>query len=110
MKPYIVYREIVDDGVLGYFILQRDFPHFIGQLVGYPIAGALANAPVAGYNFWVTFKGTLRGNMIPNYKDIQEEIKQIYDSMALWYLDNIILKNEKLYQKFKIKNNADLPR
>ncbi len=104
IPPFLTYRE-KDGDILGYFILQKAFPHFCGKLVGYPVEGAIINTPIAGYNFYVTFNGTIRGNMIPNYRDVEDEIKNVFEAMALWYLHNIIEKNEKLYSKFKIKSN-----
>jgi len=103
MIPYITYREPNEEGILCYYILQKYFPHFSGLLVANrPIDGAIVNAPIAGYNLFITFNGTLRGNIIPNYKNIQEEIITVFEDMSSWYLINRILLNEKLYRKFKI--------
>jgi hypothetical protein len=97
-----------NDGVLCYYILQKAFPHWVGLLVANsPVEGALANAPIAGYNLWVTFSGTLRGRIIPDYRNIQSEINSAFADMAEWYLANRIRQNEKIYRKFKIISNVD---
>ena len=49
MIPFATYRELVN-GQLEYFLVQKDYPHFLGRIVTAPIAKALVNEPVAGYN------------------------------------------------------------
>ena len=71
--PFITYREL-HNGQLEYYVLQKEFPHFLGRIVTSPVPNAIVNCPVAGYNLWVTFNGTLRGNIIPDYKNIIDEI------------------------------------
>lgn len=105
MIPYITFREKDEDGNLCYFILQKAFPHFLGKIVTRPIEGALANEPIPGHNLWVTFNSTLRGNMIPNYKNIQEEIAISYHSMACWFHAERIVMDGDRFKKFKIKTN-----
>ncbi len=95
----------MDGDILGYFILQKAFPHYCAKMVGYPVEGAIINTPISGYNFYLTFNGVLRGNFFPSHKDAQDEVREVFDAMAGWYLKNIIQKNEKLYSKFKIKTS-----
>lgn len=106
MQPFISYREKNEDGLLCFYILQKAFPHYCGLIVAeYPVEGAIINQPIAGYNLWVSFNFTLRGHFIPAYKDVKDEIENVYSNMADWYLVNRIIPNEKLYKKFKIKIN-----
>lgn len=102
MNPYITYREHDGVGNLKYYILQRAFPHFIGVLSEHPNHGSLVSIPIHGYNLWVNFGGTIRGNIIPQYQNIQDEIQSIYNSMASWFYAERIMVDEKRYKKFKI--------
>lgn len=102
MKPYITYREDDGFGNQKYYILQKEFPHFIGVLSESPIHGSLATIPIHGYNLWISFAGTIRGNIIPQYQNIQDEIQSIYNSMASWFYKERIMVDEKRYKKFKI--------
>lgn len=51
---------------------------------------------------YVNFNGTLRGNLIPSYNDVLKEIDIIMEDMAIWFLNNRILADQKKYSKFKI--------
>lgn len=102
MIGFITYRELID-GQLEYFILQKAFPHFVGRIVYAPVEGAIVNSPIPNYNLWVTFNGTLRGNMIPDYRNILDEIENAYANMAAWFWAERICMGEKRFQKFKIK-------
>lgn len=105
MTPYITYRDKDEKGNLQYYILQRNFPHFVSVISAIPKTGTWQSA-VAGYNLWVIFNGTLRGNMIPDYKNISEEIQMVLDSMAGWYCSERIVPDPKRFKKFKIISNA----
>lgn len=107
MNPYITYRDTDDNGELQYYILQRTFPHYIGLITSVPVINSW-QATIAGYNLYVMFNGTIRGNIIPNYKDVSDEIQQIMDSMATWYYHNRILKEPNKYKKFKVKSNVPI--
>jgi hypothetical protein len=102
MTPYITFREMDDTGNLQYYILQREFPHYIGVIRTIPLARSLVEVHVSGYNLYLSFAGTLRGNMIPSFKDAIKEMVIVYQNMATWYLDNRITKDEKRFKKFKI--------
>lgn len=108
MNPYITFRDKDKEGNLQYYILQREFPHYIGLISEYPKAGNWYSA-IAGHNLWVLFGGTLRGNMVPGYQNLEAGIQVIMDGMALWYLENRILPDEKRYKKFKITTNVLRP-
>lgn len=105
MNPFITFRDKDDKGDLCYYILQRAHPHFVGKIVYNPVEGAIANEPIAGYNMWVTFANTLRGNFLPSYKNIQQEISTVMFSMSAWFYAERILMDKDRFKKFKIKTN-----
>ncbi len=102
MNPFITYREKDENGVLQYYILQRDFPHFIGVILPSFEVGNWY-APISGYMLWVNFAGTIRGGLIPSYRDISDEINYSMQKMADWYLPDRVLVNKKKYKKWEIK-------
>lgn len=102
MSKYITFREEDKFGVTGYFILQKVSPHFVARVVNYPVEKSLSNSPVAGYNLYVTFDGTITGNFLPYYSGAIHEIDLLMIEMAAWFLENRIKTNEKKYAKFKI--------
>jgi len=107
MQTHITFSEKTEDGEFQYFVLQKEFPHYLGQILTYPKKNIFPASAVAGYNFWVSFTGTLRGGFIPSYKDVAIEVSAALDKMALWYLDQVIMQDELRYKKFKIKNNEN---
>src|SRR6185503_4313415 len=102
MNPYITFIESGNNGLIEYFILQREFPHFVCILSKEPIIKIVKPVPIDGYKLWVVFYSCLRGNVIPSYNDIDEELKVIMSDMSQWHLKNRILSNEKKYKKWKI--------
>jgi len=98
MAEFVTYKE--DDK---YFILQKEFPHFVCQISEQPIVNFIQPLPISNYNLWIIFYATLRGNMIPSYKDIHKEIVSVMNAMAIWYYEQRILQNEKKYKKWKIQ-------
>ncbi len=103
--PYITFREPDKSGNLEYFVLQRDFPHWVGRISTIPKEGALAQSTIAGYNMYVIIEGTLRFGLIPNYKNVMEEMQLVVDTMAIWFYTERIIMDKKRYEKFKIKSN-----
>lgn len=103
MTPFITFREIDADGNLQYYVLQRQYPHFVSVLWGSPKEYLVQPIPISGYNLWLIFSGTIIGNWIPAYPDIEKEIMQTMENMARWYYTERILKDEKRYKKFKIQ-------
>jgi hypothetical protein len=101
MNSYITYRDFDVEGELQYFILQREFPHYIGFISTYPKESIVYPIQITGYYLWVAFAGTLRGNLVPNYKSVSEDINLILNDMAVWYYANRIVTNPKKYKKFK---------
>ena len=102
MKRYLTFRETDEGGRLCYYILQKAFPHYVGIISLGRIEGSLASSPIAGYNMYVNFTGTLRGNFIPSYADVLDEITAVFNDMAIWFLENRILNDQKKYAKYKI--------
>jgi hypothetical protein len=106
MNNYITYRDLDVEGELQYFILQREFPHYIGMISTYQIDNLILPIQITGYYLWVNFAGTLRGNLIPNYRSISEDINLIINDMAVWYYANRIVTNPKKYKKFKYDTSS----
>ena len=101
MEKYISYRES-DAGELRYYILQKEFPHFIGEISTKPEKRLVGATAVPGYNLWIVFGWCLRGQSLPSYKDVSEMILTTMNDMASWYVAERIAKDEKRYSKFKI--------
>lgn len=98
VSRYITYREGEEDA--GYFILQKDYPHFVAEIKDMVNEGDWCTEQIDGYNLWVVFSGIINGRYVPsNYE--YEEILAVMRDMSLWYLANRVSKNEKKYKKFK---------
>ncbi len=104
-KPFITFREEVD-GEEKYFILQKSFPHNVAIIATQPMANPIAQSTIAGYNLWLVWSGTLRGNMIAVYPEYKDQLVDCFEEMAEWFYNERILKNEKRYAKFKIKKDV----
>lgn len=105
MSPFITFREMCAGGRLSYYVLQRDFPYIVGVINEAPPGNTIGASTVSGYNLWIVFNGTLRGNFIPSYRNITDEIQLVLDNMASWFLSERILPDEKKYKRFKINTN-----
>lgn len=101
MSKFITYREEDKNGNLCYYILQKDFPHFVGIISTSPSEGTWQSA-IPNYNLWVVYAGTIRGNFVPSYRNISEETQSVFDEMAHWYYANRICEEPNKYKKFKI--------
>lgn len=99
---FISYREENENGLLCYFILQKQAPHYKGIVSVGMLPEALASAPIGGYNLYVNYSGLLSGNFIPGFDGVIEEVTAVLWSMASWYLNNRILTDQKKYAKFLI--------
>lgn len=102
MSPFITFRDTNKDGELTLYILQRDFPHYCGQLCYFPIAESICCVPISGHNIWLTFAGTLRGNYILSNNDALQQAGAIFERMAEWFYLNRIASDPKRYKKFSI--------
>ncbi len=100
---FLTFREIDDKGILRYYILQKEFPHNKAVILSQPNHEALCQSVVPGYNLWVVWDGTLRGNFVAAYPDYQKELQYTMDSMANFYYSERVLTDEKRYSKFKVK-------
>jgi len=98
--PYITYRELAD-GRLNYYILQKAFPHYVAIVSSHPVNSTLCQVPIPGYNLWVVFNYTLRGTMIPSYKDVLNEIETELTNMSIWFLTERIQAEPKKFNKWK---------
>jgi hypothetical protein len=103
--PYITYREPDSEGKLQYYILQKRFPHFVGKIIETPKI-SLVLVPIAGYSLYVCWAGTLMGNLIPNHRNIEEEIKDSFVKMAEWFYQERILTEPKKYKKWLLKQDS----
>ncbi len=99
MEKFITFREDTDDKTQ-YYILQRAFPHYICSIVDNQNYKSIMKVPVPQTNLFVAFAGTIRGNFIPDYKNVLDEVKVILHDMALWYYTNRIETNPKRYKKW----------
>lgn len=99
---FISYREENETGLLCYFILQKQAPHYKAIVSVGVLPEALASAPIGGYNLYVNYSGLLSGNFIPAFDGVIEEVTAILWSMGSWYLEHRILTDRKKYDKFKI--------
>lgn len=101
-QPYITFRELDADGRLCFYVLQKQFPHYLGIISSGEIQFALVNMPIPSYNLYISYKGCLQGNFVPGYKDVIPDIVSEFINMADWYYQNRIKENPKRYLKFKI--------
>jgi len=101
--PFISYREPDDKGVFRYYILQKEFPHNKAVILSQPMPEALCQSVVPGYNLWIVWDGTLRGNFVAAYPDYEKDLQFTMDNIAAWYFSERIEKDKKRYEKFKVK-------
>ena len=106
MQKYVTFRDVNDFGELQYYILQREFPHYLSVISTFPRESIISSIPITNYYLWVVFNGTLRGNLIPSHKNTLEDIKFVLNDMAIWYYANRIVPNEKKYKKFKYDSSS----
>lgn len=107
-QPFLTYRETNENGELVYFILQKDFPHYLGYVSNTRVEKALAQATVSGYNTQIIFCGCINGFVIPSYKGTINQMQFIMEQMAEWFLVNRINVEPKKYLKFKINATSGL--
>lgn len=102
MIPFLTYREPDSSARLCFYILQKAYPHYSGLIVTNPVEGAIVNAPISGYRLWITWNGTIRGNFLPATKDALREIEEVFFSMATFFYEQRVLKEQKKYKSFKL--------
>ena len=101
MSPYITFKDRDKEGSLQLYILQREEPSFVGIITDRYNNNSLACVNITGYRLWVKWGGTLRGNYFPSYFK-PEEIKEVFQKMADWYLESRITGDEKRFKKWKL--------
>lgn len=105
MSKYITYRD-GDEGEPEYYILQRDFPHYVARLSETISGNEFYSEKIDGYNLHLVFYGVINGRFIPSFQNAMSDIIEIVRDMSLFYLSQRISKNPKRYKKFK---DADSP-
>lgn len=109
MSPYITYRDTDKNNQLQYYVLQRAFPHYTGRIVTYPEESVFGIAPIPGYRLWIICDGTIRGSIIPSYKDTVREVTDVLFQMSAWFWAERIVLDEKKFKKWKIISNDSIP-
>lgn len=102
MSPFITFTDKSASGETEYYILQREYPHFVGMIAYIPSVEPICQVPIAGHHLYINFWGTLRGRLMPISKNIDKEIGSVFEQMASWYYQNRILTDPKRYKKFAI--------
>jgi hypothetical protein len=105
VNKYVTYREPLN-GELQYFILQKQWPHFVGLLVDNPNYKTLFLTPIPHTTLYLAFFGTLQGRIFPASSST-EEISIIFTDMAQWYYTFRIENNQKRYKKWLLKSNQE---
>jgi hypothetical protein len=106
MNKYITFRE--GENEPDYFILQRDFPHYVAKICETVDSEDWCTEQIDGYNLHLVFSGVINGRYIPSTGSI-EEMYAVLRDMSLWYLSNRISKKEKKYKKFKDDSFSNKP-
>jgi hypothetical protein len=104
VEKYITYREENEDGTIGYFILQKAFPHYQCIISETPRRKLVEAFPILNYNLYIVFAGTIMGNYFPSYTGVAKDIQEVMSDMAEWFLVKRILQNEKKYKKWRVGN------
>ena len=86
-NPYIFYNENGSD-----YILQKNFPNYIGRVTT-KLERQIAQYPVAGYNLYISFAGTLNGNFIQMDKFAMQDAQEIMSEMSSFYCTKKFLDN-----------------
>ena len=94
-KPFIAYFE---DGEL--YVMQRAYPSYVGKVVELP--STKQNQPIPGYHLFIRYDGTIQGNFMPTWANVQQEIFESLDNMAT-FISEWMDKNESGYSNFKMK-------
>jgi hypothetical protein len=98
-NKYIIFRE---DASL--YILQKNFPYYIGKLTNNPKEG-ISQYPITGYRLYVSFAGTLIGKYINSDKFSIQESFPILSDMGNFVLEMHILKHQEDYERYKVRSS-----
>jgi hypothetical protein len=102
MQPFITFREMDESGQLRYYILQREHPHFIGEICYHP--SGIAPAQIPSHELWICFRGTLQGFVLPARTTVFEELYGVLTKMCDWFYANRISPNPKKYAKWHLEH------
>lgn len=100
-KNYIAYTEESQFGTTDNFILQKKYPNFVGKLTITPETNWYQ--PVPGYNLYISYAGTLAGNLFPSNKNAEQEVMVELNNMASFICNQDVFINGYGIDKFKIK-------
>jgi hypothetical protein len=90
-------------GELQYFILQREWPHYIGMIIDNPNYKSLVKVPVPNTTLYVSLWGTLQGRLLPANAGMDNGIAATLTNMAVFYYEERIIPNQKKYKKWLLK-------
>ncbi len=102
-SKYISFRDNDSKGELQYYILQRDYPHYVARISYKPSTESLMCVPVTDHLLWLIFDGVLAGNYIPAHPSVKQELAEVFFNMATWFYSNRIVGNESKYKKWRVK-------
>lgn len=100
---YITYRENYA-GELQYFLLQKEWPHYVGMILDNPNYNSLYLFMIPNTKLYIAFFGTIQGRFIPSTNQVEKEIALIFVDMAEWYYKNRIESQPKKYKKWLLKS------
>lgn len=106
MSPFITFKDLNEKGELELFVLQREYPNFVGRVTYYPTGKEICQVPITAHNLYMTYYSTLRGNFIPLSNYIDLEMQSVFHAMALWFYSERIMKDPKRYRKWSIHANT----
>ena len=92
-NPYIIYNENGSD-----YILQKNFPNYIGRVTP-KLERQIAQYPVAGYDLYISFVGTLNGNFIQMDSLAIQHAEEIMSGMSSYFVQKL---DKSKYENYKI--------
>jgi hypothetical protein len=99
---YITYREVDENDILSYYILQKDHPHYKAKIAYNSMFCVVDSIRIDNYNLFLVFDFCLRGRFLPSYQKLDVEILLVMQDMANWFYENRILTDLKKYKKWKM--------
>ena len=114
LKPPSFSTHITFQDNQRFYILQRGFPHYLGEiirgasstdealLIAEQIAQSLSTCQITGYQIWIVFSGALDGDKVIIEADFKEKMDSRLRAMADFYLLTRILVSPEKFRKWKI--------
>lgn len=96
-SPFLTFKE---EGHI--YILQTAFPHYLGKVTHAVDATALVQLQLLGYHIFIDFAGTLGGNAILLNDNWKEQLKNVFQAMAEWYLKERVAIMLERFKKWKL--------